>query len=286
MRQALINNIEQVYHKYSLDGIEIDWEYPGRQGAPGNQVHPDDSKNFLEFLRGLRVSLPEGAKITAAVPTEPFFDASGQPMENCSEFAEVLDWILIMNYDTYDGRLCLPVVLDNGSQMITGSSEFGPNAPLYDGCKNSTQPDANAAQTHNVWTKAGFPVNKLVLGVPSYGYIHHDKFSEGSSTLAKSDDGQERGSATLRNLVYQDILDGQLRTMGEWTREWDHCSCTPFLRSFDNGQAISYDDQTSLKMKAKFASTMGWLGTNMFDISGDTSDWALMKAVREGLGLM
>ncbi|KAK7470512.1 hypothetical protein VKT23_001938 [Stygiomarasmius scandens] len=269
MRQVFINNIEQVYHEYALDGIEIDWEYPGRQGALGNQVHPDDSENFLEFLRGLRVSLPEGAKITAAVPTEPFFDASGQPMEDCSEFAEVLDWILIMNYDTYDG-----------------SSEFGPNAPLYDGCKNSTQPDANAAQTHNVWTKAGFPVNKLVLGVPSYGYIHHDKFSEGSSTLAKSDDGQEHGSATLRNLVYQDILDGQLRTTREWTREWDHCSSTPFLRSFDNAQAISYDDQTSLKMKAKFASTMGWLGTNMFDISGDTPDWALMKAVREGLGLM
>ncbi len=100
-RQTFAKNIVAIYKQYALDGIDIDWEYPGQQGAGSNQVSPQDSANFLAFLKVLRTSLPSGARITAAVQDVPFADASGNPMKDVSSFANVLDWVNLMNYDVW-----------------------------------------------------------------------------------------------------------------------------------------------------------------------------------------
>lgn len=100
-RETFASNIKDAYEKFHLDGIDIDWEYPGQQGSGGNLVDPYDSRNFLSFLQVLRDVLPPDARITAAAQTVPFTDASGDPLKDVSDFVHVLDWILIMNYDVW-----------------------------------------------------------------------------------------------------------------------------------------------------------------------------------------
>jgi chitinase len=102
-RQSLVSSIADTYYRYRLDGIDIDWEYPGKSGDPGNYVDPEDTSNFLEFLKLLRATLPLTARITAAVQTTTFAGADGQPMDDVRAFAAVLDWVLLMNYDTWGG---------------------------------------------------------------------------------------------------------------------------------------------------------------------------------------
>jgi chitinase len=102
-RQAFVKNIALIYDQFHLDGIDIDWEYPARPGDPRNYVNSNDTANFLEFLRLLRTTLPLTARISAAVPDTPFSDANGQPMKDVRPFADVLDWVLIMNYDVWGG---------------------------------------------------------------------------------------------------------------------------------------------------------------------------------------
>lgn len=153
-RQTFVSNILAVYNQFSLDGIDIDWEFPGQQGNAGNVVSPNDSANYLAFLQLLREALPAGAKISAATMTVPWADPQGNPLKDVTEFANVLDWILIMNYDTW------------GSSSTPGS-----NAPLSNACHNSTQSSSSAVAGVMSWTSAGFPASKIVLGVPSYGYI-------------------------------------------------------------------------------------------------------------------
>lgn len=106
-RQAFVNNIKLVYERFLLDGIDIDWEYPAQRGDPRNYVYANDTANFLEFLRLLRGALPRTARISAAVQTTPFTDATGQPMKDVQDFANVLDWVLIMNYDIWGGVFCI-----------------------------------------------------------------------------------------------------------------------------------------------------------------------------------
>lgn len=70
------------------------WEYPNRQGVGCNTISPDDSANFLAFLQELRQN-DAGANLilSAAVGLTPFLDSDGEPMQDVSAFAAVLDHI-------------------------------------------------------------------------------------------------------------------------------------------------------------------------------------------------
>jgi chitinase len=288
-RGIFVDNIRNIYNQFDLDGIDIDWEYPGHQGEGDNEVCEYDSANFLSFLQLLRTELPPSAAITAAVLTMPFYGSDGEPMRNVSQFANVLDWILLMNYDVWGGSY----FAISSQQLLThvlASANPGPNAPLSDACNNSSQPEANAVAAVNAWTGAGFPASKLVLGVPSYGYV-----SASSATRLRTRRTRDRSvhlncdgdQIQFRSLEEQGALvrgpDGAFSGGGGFTRCWDECSSTPFLRSPSTGQVVTYDDPQSLGMKAAFAKRVGMLGVNMFDVHGDTDRWDMIDSVRREL---
>ncbi|KAJ6486402.1 glycoside hydrolase [Mycena vitilis] len=272
-RETFVQNIWRVYSKYFLDGIDIDWEYPGHQGAGNNEVSKHDSDHFLSFLQLLRVTLPPSAVITAATLPTTFYGSDGQPMSDVSAFAEVLDWILLMNYDVW------------GS-----SNNPGPNAPMSDACMNSSQPDGNAVAAYNAWTSAGLNPLQLVLGVPSYGYV-----STSTATRLRTRSQNVRLTADGDQIQFRDLCDqgalargdgNRFNGAGGFTRYWDECSSTPYLRSPSAHQVVTYDDPQSLGMKAAFVREMGMRGVNIFDVHGDTDCWDLTDSLRRGLGII
>jgi chitinase len=131
------------------------WEYPGVQGIGCNVISPQDTSNFLLFLQELRTD-PIGSNLTlsAATAITPFADTKGNPSADVSQFSEVLDYIVIMNYDIWG----------------PWSDTVGPNAPLDDSCAPSYAQIGSATSSIKAWTAAGMPANQIVLGVPSYGY--------------------------------------------------------------------------------------------------------------------
>ncbi|KDN38191.1 hypothetical protein RSAG8_09694, partial [Rhizoctonia solani AG-8 WAC10335] len=291
-RHEFVKNIVQgaTYQKFNLDGVDVDWEYPGVQGAGNNQVSSQDSAHFLTFLQLLRSQLPKPAKLTAATQVTPFAGPDGRPLTDVSEFAKVLDWILIMNYDIWGA-----------------SSTPGPNAPLRDGCHNSTQPDASAsASIADTGTAAGFPPNQLTLGLPSYGYVQTSSTktliqrkrspgklgvrededeevhtSETGSVRVKGEGEGDSGQVQFKQLIKAGALklnsNGNYVGAGGFSRLWDVCSSTPYLASQNARQVVAYDDPQSLGMKAAFARGAGLLGVNMFDVHGDTENWTLRR---------
>lgn len=115
-RKTFANKILSVYKQFHLDGIDIDWEYPGQSGYHGNHVSRNDTANLLLFLQQLRTTLPASAKISATGQTVPFADSNGNPIADASPFAAVLDWVLIMNYDTWGGT--------SACRILRGVTEF------------------------------------------------------------------------------------------------------------------------------------------------------------------
>ncbi|KAH7343349.1 glycoside hydrolase family 18 protein [Rhizoctonia solani] len=276
-RHEFVKNIVQMYQTFNLDGVDIDWEYPGVQGAGSNQVSSQDSAHFLTFLQLLRSQLPKSAKLTAATQVTPFAGPDGRPLKDVSAFAKVFDWILIMNYD------------------IWGASPTpGPNAPLRDGCHNSTQPDASASASIAAWKAAGFPPNQITLGLPSYGYVQTSTakalIQRRRSPVKGEGGGDDSGQVQFKQLIKAGALklnsNGNFVGAGGFSRLWDVCSSTPYLVSQNAKQVVAYDDPQSLGMKAAFARGAGLLGVNMFDVHGDTDNWTLTDAIREGLGLV
>ncbi|GAA6056603.1 hypothetical protein JCM3770_006662 [Rhodotorula araucariae] len=159
-RTKFVQSIVNLVNQYNLDGVDIDWEYPGTSGADGNQISSSDTANLLKFLTELRAAMP--TKLLSTCTThQAYIGADGSPLTDVSAFAKVLDHILVMNYDVWGA-----------------SSTPGPNAPLRDDCSGSLQPNANMQSSINSWTKAGMPASKILMGIPAYGYV--------SSSTAKS----------------------------------------------------------------------------------------------------
>ena len=55
-RTKFINSAKGFIQKYELDGMDMDWEYPGISGA-GTMARPEDTENFTSLMKGLREML-------------------------------------------------------------------------------------------------------------------------------------------------------------------------------------------------------------------------------------
>ncbi|KAG2358581.1 glycoside hydrolase superfamily [Suillus spraguei] len=167
-RTTFVKTLTDFVHKYKLDGIQFSWEYPGKQGVGCNIISVNDTSNYLQFLQELRKNTAGiNLIVSAAVSLEPFTDASGKPSADVSGFAQVFDYITLMNYDIW-GPL---------------STHVGPNAPLNDTCASPENRQGSAISAIKAWTAAGMPINKIVLGVASYGH----SFSVSPSAAFDSD---------------------------------------------------------------------------------------------------
>lgn len=325
-RETFASNIVAMVNEYGADGVDIDWEYPGQNGAPGNIINSADSANLLTFLALLRNKFGSDKIISLATPTNVWFGSNGQPLTDVSSYAKYIDHVLIMNYDVWGA-----------------SANPGPNAP-YSTCEGSWQPGANAVAAIAAWKAAGMPANKIMLGLPAYGYVsdstattlihkrsHHMEAMQARRIAAEARVNMHDGNLRPR-IVQEQVEESQsgsneeevkrdlvkradagdissfknsqiqfnqlvsykvlsLSTTGVWygkngyTRKWDECSSTPYVYNQARSTVVTYDDPRSLQIKAEFAKQQGLAGTGMWDISGDTSDWALVKATRAGLGL-
>ncbi|KWU47291.1 glycoside hydrolase [Rhodotorula sp. JG-1b] len=171
-RTKFVNSIVALVQKYNLDGVDIDWEYPGTQGNAGNQVSSSDTQNMLSMLQLLRQKLPT-TLLSTCTTQQTYVGANGNPVGDVSQFANVLDHVMVMNYDVWGA-----------------SSTPGPNAPLSNACPNSLQPNANMVSAIATWEAAGMPKKKILMGVPGYGYVSSSK---ATSLIHKRDDIPQTG---------------------------------------------------------------------------------------------
>ncbi|POW22016.1 hypothetical protein PSHT_01812 [Puccinia striiformis] len=173
----------------SFTGIDIDWEYPGQAQIQDNIASSTDSAALLVFFQLLRAKLGAQKIISAAVTDYTFLNAQGGRMTNVEDFGKVLDYILIMNYDVWGA-----------------TSNPGPNAPFSNGCEDSSQPGANMVSSIKTWTSAGFPRQKILMGLPAYGYVNH-----ASVTTLVHRKRSETPQTTLRFDQYIDKVNSQLK---------------------------------------------------------------------------
>ncbi|KAF7323688.1 Glycoside hydrolase family 18 protein [Mycena kentingensis (nom. inval.)] len=293
-RTAFVNAILGMVSKYNLDGIDFDWEYPGKQGIGCNRIDPADSANFLTCLQELRATqVGKDLVLTAAVGLSPFIGQDGAPMSDVAAFATVLDRIAIMNYDVWG----------------SWSSSVGPNAPLDDSC--APEQAGSAVSAVKAWTTANFPASKITLGLAAYG--HSFKVAPRSALVGNklalyppfqaaqpagnldlpADSGATdpcgnpegvSGIFTFSGLVEGGFLtdNGTAATGIDYL--FDTCSQTPFVYNENSQVMVSYDDAASFAAKGKFINDQGLAGFSVWDVTGDKND-ILLNALHESMGI-
>lgn len=281
--------------KHGLDGIEFAWEYPNKQGIGCNTISANDSANFLAFLQKFRNQA--GAKdffVSAAVPIQPFVGPDGNPLTNVTGFAEVLDYIEIMNYD------------DWGSW----SSAVGPNSALDDSCAPPAERQGSAISAVNAWSKAGFPLSRMILGIPTYG--HSFRVSKSSALdssgniqlyapFNKSDQPpgdswditagsvDACGNPTVTGGIFNFwglIEAGFLKNDGTVANgieyDFDDCSKTPYIYNATSEVMVSFDDATSFAAKGQYIEETGLAGFILWQAGGDHND-ILLDAIKSAV---
>ncbi|KAJ8588522.1 glycoside hydrolase family 18 protein [Rhizopogon salebrosus TDB-379] len=299
-RTAFVKTVVDFTSNYGLDGIQVDWEYPNRQGVGCNTISVNDTSNFLAFLQELRLD-PVGEKLTisAAVSLAPFTDATGSPSTDVSGFAEVFDYINLMDYDVWG----------------SWSSYVGPNAPLNDTCaapadqQGSAQ--GSAVSAIKSWSDAGMPANKIVLGVAAYGHsfsvapsdafvsddtktlVAHPAFNASNQPLGDVWDNTggldvcgvyEGSGGTFKfwALIDNGFLTEEGTPVGAIYYRFDECSQTPYVYNETSQVMISFDNAQSFTAKGKYIKETGLRGFSMWETGGDYNN-ILIDAITEAI---
>lgn len=137
-RQAFARACAEAVKDFGLDGIDIDWEYPGVSSA-GISSCERDSTNFTLLMRDLREALGNGRLLTLASP------AGARHID----FRGVLPYVDFVNVMAYD--IDVP-------PMHHAALFKSENTPYFT-CETSIQAHIDA----------GVPAGMLVLGMPFYG---------------------------------------------------------------------------------------------------------------------
>jgi chitinase len=241
---------------YNLDGIDIDWEYPGYAPHGGG---PADAANFTIFMQQIRDSLDalelvynEQYLLTAAVGASP----ANMANINWPAVTPVLDMINLMSYDFFGAW----------------DANANHNSPLYAGACGDPSFNIDSAFTA-LTTTYGVPSSKINIGVAFYG-----RTQTGFTSLCGTTSGNSATAAFPPDGVplYYDIYNN----ISSYTYHWDNAAQVPWLDG--NGVFVSYDDEQSIAAKANYINTKNACGAIIWEITGDYIETAPGSGVIAG----
>lgn len=263
-RKVFIDSVVAFIERYNLDGLDIDWEYPGQIGA-GNRFRSEDKQNYTAVLRELRQRFDQEQKklhrrlylTIAAGSNQDWLDHT-----DMSAVARYVDDVDVMAYDYYEP----------GDEPTTGH-----NAPLF---LNPSDPkQVSADRSVRAFEQAGVPARKIVLGVPFYGHEwgqvppqNHGLFQPGKPVPGAF-------------ATYSNIADNMLNATGPdqgFVRYWDAASQVPYVYNANSHIFISYDDPQSMALKCRYVLRHHLAGIMFWDYQSDTTG-ALLNTVDASL---
>ncbi len=256
-RQIFANSAIDFMLKHQIDGIDLDWEYPGQIGDD-NTFREVDKENFTLILKLIREKLDSLAtknkKYLLTIATganQNYLDHT-----NMKEAQKHLDFINIMTYDFY-----------------TGSSKFTGHHANLKNSEYSTNKSRSAATAVQQHLNAGIPANKLVLGVPFYGrwWKGVNPVNNGLYQSAKGATG---------GYSYKAISDSLKSNIG-FTQKWDNSANAPYIWRQKDSLFITYDNEKSIKNKIDFIKKEQLGGVMFWQFNGD--DGTLLKIIYDNL---
>lgn len=250
-RTVFANSAVEFMKRHQLDGVDIDWEYPGLPGED-NVYRSEDKENFTLMLQALREKLDAQSAADGRAENDKYLltIATGAQEEfltttNLGEAQQYLDCINIMTYDFY-----------TGGAPVTGY-HTNLNLSVHDDARRRSA--VTSVQGH---IEAGVPPEKIVLGVAFYGRGWTDVNDENNGRFQTvNGEGISFPYGTLSN----EYID-----KNGFVRYWDESAQAPYLWNAETKTFISYDDMESLTHKAVYVKSNGLGGVMFWEYSQDT----------------
>ena len=251
-RRKFAESVAAAIQRYSLDGIDLDWEYPGQPGG-GIKYRPEDKQNFTALLKAVREridALSSARKRTGADRYLLTIATTGGRYFAQTEMDKLHVYVDFMNMMTYDF-------------FNSGSRTTGHHTPLL---RNPWSP-YDMSSTDRVIRQhfnAGIPPEKLVVGVAFYGRGWTGVTPKGNGLFQ----GFEKYAA---DYSYWDLAKNYVGQNG-FKRIWDPTARAAYLWNEKTRTFISYDDPQSLKAKADLIKQWRLSGVMYWEHSHDPDE--------------
>ncbi|TJZ73971.1 glycoside hydrolase family 18 protein [Chitiniphilus eburneus] len=257
-RKVFADSAVEFIRDHGFDGVDIDWEFPVEGGAENMKHRPEDKQNYTLLTAALRQALDAAGKadgkyyeLTTAVWGNDKFVANTEMDKVSRDF----DFINVMTYDF------------NGTwNKFSGHNAPFANDPAYD--KPGIAKTFNVVSSVEAYLKAGVPADKLVVGVPLYGYSWKGCAAGDSNGEYQDCNGKGRGTWEDGNLDFRDIEKNLLDKKG-FKRYWNDTAKAAFLYNAESGEFVTYEDPQALKIKLDYIKSKGLGGAMYWEITAD-----------------
>lgn len=265
-RIRMATSIADFIKKHQLDGVDIDWEYPGAPDLPVfDPGKAEDGPNYLGFLAVLKSLLP-GKTVAIAAPASYWY-LKQYPIK---QIGQVVDYIVYMTYDLH-GQW------DAGSKWSQEGCEGG----------NCLRSQVNLTETKQglaLITKAGVPGNKVVVGVTSYGRSFNMAQAgcwgagctyTGTRLESHATPGRCTGTGGyLADAEIAEIISGGThakRDSGRVVTKFLDTSSNSDVLVYDKTQWVAYMSENTKRVRMQLYASLGFAGTT--DWASDLQAW-------------
>lgn len=227
--EILSTNIANFANKYNLDGVDLDWEYPGAPDIPG--IPPDDKsngRNYLSFIRLLKSKL--GLRtLSVAIPSSYWY-LKNFPLKAMSDY---VDYFVFMTYDLYG---VWDIDRDNSIKCHVNQTAISDSMRMLD--------------------KAGIDISKVYGGIANYGRSYkassHSCLKNGCPFNGP---GNKRDSTNTPGVLSQNEIINMDNINDEWFDPISQCN---FMR-YDGDSIVGYTKDVN--KQSDFIKSHGFKGT-------------------------
>uniref|UniRef100_A0A1Q3FUW7 Putative catalytically inactive chitinase-like lectin n=1 Tax=Culex tarsalis TaxID=7177 RepID=A0A1Q3FUW7_CULTA len=242
-RKLFIQSLKATLEQYQLDGVDLDWEFPG--SGSKNRMH------FSQLLHEIRREYQREHRtyiLSVAVAAPATIAYLSYDVREINSYA---DYVNIMTYDYHFYAKEMP--------------QTGLNAPLYRRHdEHAIFGTLNINASVHYWLSQGLAKNKLVIGLPTYGHTFQLVSPFNTRIGAPATSYGRVGMIGFAS--YSEIC--WFRRHNIYVHQvYDVEACSPYL--YAGTEWISYEDERSLECKANYIKENGFGGAMIFSLNTD-----------------
>ncbi|GAA0813135.1 glycosyl hydrolase family 18 protein [Colwellia asteriadis] len=281
------------------DGVDIDWEFPGGNGASPTLGDPvNDGPAYVALMQELRTMLNELEAETGR--TYELTSAIGSGYDKIEDVdyaaaAQFMDYIFAMTYDFFGGWNNVTghqTALNCGSHISVDECN---GTGLDDEGNPRKGPAYTITNAVDLLLAQGVPAKQIVVGTAMYGRGWEGVTPENATILDNPMTAPGNGKLTGTSaqgvweagvIDYKGVAQHMVGANGTGVNGfevgYDEIAEAAYVWNKQSGKLITYDSPRSVIAKGEYVTTNGLGGLFAWEIDADNGD--ILNAMHEGLG--